>query len=53
MRRRISAWLRKFTTAAKKALATEFKHQGLTTNEEKVELVKHLLGDPNDILSKH
>jgi hypothetical protein len=53
MRRRISAWLHKFTTAAEKALATEFEHPGLTTNKEKVELVKHLLGDPDDILSKH
>jgi hypothetical protein len=53
MRCGISAWLHKFATAAEKALATEFEHQGLTTTEEKAALVKLLLGDPDDISSKH
>lgn len=53
MRHGNSAWLHKFATAAEKALAAEFEHQGLTTTEEKAELVKRLLGDPDDISSKH
>ena len=53
IRRGNSAWLHKFATAAEKALSAEFEHQGLTTTEERADLVKFLLGDPEDMSSKH
>jgi hypothetical protein len=39
--------------AAEKALVAEFEHQHLTTLEDKADLVQFLLGDADDILSKH
>ena len=39
--------------AAKKALIAKFEHQGLITLKDKAEFVQFLLGDTEDILSKH
>jgi len=53
VKRGISSWLHRFAMAAEKALITEFEHQGLITLEDKAEFVQFLLGDAEDILSKH
>ena len=53
IRRGNFVWLHKFAAAAEKALSAEFEHQGLTTTGERAKLVKFLLGDPEDISSKH
>jgi hypothetical protein len=53
IKRSISSWLHKFAVVAEKALSDEFETQGLTTTEERAEFVQYLLGDADDLLSKH
>lgn len=53
MKRGISAWLHKFADAAERAILIEFKRQKLTEPEERAEFVQYLLGDMNNISSKH
>ena len=53
MKRAISAWLHRFSDAAEKALAIEFRHQDLKTDTAKAEFVNFLLGDATDMSSKN
>ncbi|KAH9955202.1 hypothetical protein BJV74DRAFT_800205 [Russula compacta] len=49
----ISTWLHKFAIAANGALVAEFEQQDISTIEEKVKFVQFLLGDMDNISSKH
>ncbi|KAF8470971.1 hypothetical protein DFH94DRAFT_696791 [Russula ochroleuca] len=49
----ILMWLHKFAMAAERALSAEFECQGANTLEERAMFVQFLLGDPDDISSKH
>ncbi|KAI0283462.1 hypothetical protein BC826DRAFT_1110208 [Russula brevipes] len=53
IKRGISTWLHKFTAAAEKALSTKFDRQGFMSIDERAEFVQLLLGDVDDISSKH
>ncbi|KAH9962472.1 hypothetical protein BJV74DRAFT_799774 [Russula compacta] len=48
-----STWLHKFAITAEGALVAEFEQQDISTIEEKVKFVQFLLGDMDNISSKH
>ncbi|KAH9994563.1 hypothetical protein BJV74DRAFT_795391 [Russula compacta] len=49
----ISTWLHKFAIAAEGALVSEFEQQDISKIEEKVKFIQFLLGDMDNISSKH
>ncbi|KAI0283465.1 hypothetical protein BC826DRAFT_973778 [Russula brevipes] len=53
IKRGISTWLHKFAAAAEKALSTKFDRQGFMSIDERAEFVQLLLGDVDDMSSKH